>query len=291
MNKYINDIIINITTCISIYFLYDKMYIFLLLISIDSISYANHFLIKSIMHNIVDQDKNIVNQNNKLYKPTLFERYLSYAVIYFFYNIIKLLILNKGAIFFKIFLCIISLPLIFNIIYCKYEYIFKHITEFRDNIIRIIISEQIYNILVKLNIKFFNNKIILNKNEIINELNKCKNIGKEINKFIKNTLIVFVMSYTNSKSFIYYKIIKYIYIYNTGSYYINNINLDDAKQQIIKIFETKSYNDINDPMTIHTLIYLYKHNSKCNLEDIQFFINYEIISFMSKDHYSDDISA
>ena len=285
INYYNNDIFIHIFTLINLYFLINNMNLLLLLLSIDNISYANDFLIKSILNK--SNRNNIIIQNTKLYKLNIIERYIFYIFIYLFYSTIKLLILNKYTIFLKVLLSLSSLPIIFNnIIYDNYEDIFSRITLYKDKIIRLIFCEQIYLIIDKLNTKLLDDKLILNKDEIIftlnNELSKCNNIRTEIFKFIKNTLIVSLLSYCKSKSIIYYKLIKYIYIYNSGSYYINNINIENAKQKFITIFKNKSYKDLNDPMTIHSLLCLYyDKNTDTNWDEINEQINYNIICFMT----------
>lgn len=286
-----NDIFIHIITLINLYFLINNMNLLLLLISIDNISYANDFLIKSIFNRLNISNRNdIIIQNTKLYKLNIIERYIFYIFIYLFYSTIKILILNKCTIIIKLtklLLSLTSLPIILNnIIYDNYEDIFNRLTFYKDKIIRLIFCEQIYSIIAKLNTKLLDNRLILNKEEIIftlnDELSKCNNIRTEIFKFIKNTLVVSLLSYCKSKSIVYYKLIKYIYIYNSGSYYINNINIEDAKQKFIKIFETKSYKDLNNPMIIHSLLCLYyDKKTDTNWDEINGQINYDIICFMT----------
>ena len=64
--------------------------------------------------------------------------------------------------------------------------------------------------------------------------------------------------------------------------YINNINVKDAKKNFNDIFKNKNYDKLNDPMIIHSMLYLY-YNKKSEIDWDQFYqkIDYKIISFVT----------
>ena len=254
--------------------------IYLLLTSLDNISYALNFIIININNKLSYSD--IIDKNNSLYLLPLFERYLFYGFITIIYYAIQLLILRDYIFYIKIILSIASLPNINNIIYNKYYNIFNNIKQNKERIIKLIFCEQICNIIKKLNKNYIDDKIVLDNDEIIKILMESQNFKSEIITFIKNTLIVVLLNYFKSKSYIYYKITKYIYIYNSGNYYINNIDIDQAKQKFITIFKNKDYTKLNDPMTIHSMLYLY-YNKKTETDwNILYTkIKYNILSFVT----------
>lgn len=263
-------------TCFSI----NNFNTFLLILSIDNFSYALDFIMNNINKSLTYHD--IILRNNRVYKIGLTERYVYYIFITLFYYFIKILILDKYVYFLKILISLITIPYIFNqIIYDNFKDFFDKLSIYKDKIIKLIICEQLYNIIEKINKKYLNEKIILNKIDIINILKKC-DLKSELISFIKNFFVVTLLSYCKTKSFIYYKLIKYVYIYNSGKYYINNINEEEAKNKFIDIFKNKQYEKLNEPMTIHSMLQLYYiKNSNSNIIDFNNIINYKIISFMT----------
>ena len=280
MFGYIKNIFFDICLVFFDLYFYNDFNIFLLLISLDNISYAIDFISNNFNKTL--NYKEIINENNKLYISSLFERYIFYSFITCLYYFINIFILGNYLEYIKILLSLLSYPYINNIIYNNYTFVFKQIIIIKDDIIELIICEQIYNIIKKLNKYYIDDKILLDKKEIIDILKKSSNIKSEITTFIKNFLVVILLNYFKSKSFLYYKITKYIYIYNSGNYFINNINSDDAKDKFINIFKNKNYLKLNEPMTIHSMLYLY-YNKKTdtNLDIIYININYNIISFIT----------
>jgi len=274
------DIIFNsiifIFTCFSI----NNFNTFLLILSIDNFSYALDFIINNINKSLTYHD--IIFRNNKVYKIGLVERYIYYIFIAFLYYFIKILILDRYVYVLKILISLMSIPYIFNqIIYENFKDYFDKLCTYKDKIIKLLVCEQIYNIIEKINKKYLNEKIILNKSDIIMVLEKC-DLKSELLSFIKNFLIVSLLNYCKTKSFLYYKLIKYVYIYNSGKYYINNINEEEAINKFIDIFKNKQYNKLNEPMTIHSLLQLYYiKNSNTDMNELNNIINYKIISFMT----------
>jgi len=274
------DIIFNsiifVFTCFSI----NNFNTFLLILSIDNFSYALDFIMNNINKSLTYHD--IIFRNNKVYKIGLTERYIYYIFITLIYYFIKILILDRYVYFLKILISLMSIPYIFNqIIYENFKDYFDKLCIYKDKIIKLIICEQIYNIVEKINKKYLNDEIILNKTDIINILEKC-DLKSELISFIKNFFVVTLLSYCKTKSFLYYKLIKYVYIYNSGKYYINNINEEEAKNNFIDIFKNKQYEKLNEPMTIHSMLQLYYiKNSNSNMNDFNNIINYKIISFMT----------
>jgi len=274
------DIIFNsiifIFTCFSI----NNFSTFLLILSIDNFSYALDFIMNNINKSLTYHD--IIFKNNRVYKIGLVERYIYYIFITLLYYFIKILILDRYVYFLKILISLMSIPYIFNqIIYENFKNTFDKLCISKNKIIKLIICEQLYNIIEKINKKYLNEKIILDKTEIIIILEKC-DLKSELISFIKNFFLVSLLSYCKTKSFVYYKLIKYVYIYNSGKYYINNINEEEAINKFIDIFKNKQYEKLNEPMTIHSLLHLYYiKNKNSNIEEFNNIINYKIISFMT----------
>jgi hypothetical protein len=252
--------------------------IFLLLLSIDNISHAYNFLVNNYNQRLTYKD--IVDINNKIYLAPIFERYCFYGLITLTYYLFDLLVIENYIIFVKFLLSIIAFPYINNKIYERYVDIFEKIRLEKNKIIKLIFCKQIYKIIEKLNYEYVDNEIILYKNEIIDLLMVTNNFNNEIITFTKNIIIVLLLNYFKTKSIIYYKLTKYIYMINSGKNYINKINLDDAKENFIDIFKNKNYKKINDPMIIHSMLYLYynkKSSIDWNLYRQQ--IDYKLISF------------
>jgi hypothetical protein len=262
------------------YFLFETINIFLLLLSIDNISYAYNFLINNYNKKLTY--KEIIESNNKTYLTPIFERYLFYGFITITYYLFITLIMRNYIIFVKLLLALYAIPLINNKIYLEYTYIFDNVHEFKNKIIKLIFCDQIFTIIQKLNREYIDDNIILNKDELINILMLSTNIKNEIITFVKNILIVLLLNYFKTKSVIYYKITKYIYMINSGKNYVNNINVENAKKNFIDIFKNKNYDKFNDPMTIHTMLYLY-YNKKSSVDwDLyRQKIDYKIISFIT----------
>jgi len=274
------NILFNLSLIFFNWYFIDDFNILLLLISLDNVSYAVDFMINNINKNLSYNE--IINENNKLYLMPTFERYLFYGTITTIYHTIKLLILRDYILYIKIILSLSSYPYINNIIYKEYLDIFEDLSHNKEKFFKIIFCEQIYNIIKKLNRIYLDDEIILDKDEIIDILYKSSNIKSEIITFIKNTLIVILLHYFKSKSLLYYKITKYIYIYNSGNYFINNIDITKARNKFITIFTNKDYVKLNDPMAIHSMLFLY-YNKKTENDWITLRekINYNIITFIT----------
>jgi hypothetical protein len=230
------NILFNLSLIFFNWYFIDDFNILLLLLSLDNVSYAVDFMINNINKNLSYNE--IINENNKLYLMPTFERYLFYGTITTIYHTIKLLILRDYILYIKIILSLSSYPNINNIIYKEYLDIFEDLSHNKEKFLKIIFCEQIYNIIKKLNRIYLDDEIILDKDEIIDILYKSRNIKSEIITFIKNTLIVILLHYFKSKSLLYYKITKYIYIYNSGNYFINNIDITpfSLKNGTLKIY-------------------------------------------------------
>jgi hypothetical protein len=278
--KILFNILFNTLLVLFNWYFINDFNICLLLISLDNTAYGLNFLMNNIDHNLTYKD--IINVNNRLYKLQIFERYVFYIILTITYYFIKIFILNKYVFYLKIILSFLAIPLINNIIYDEYIIIFDKLKQSKEKLIKLIFCEQIFNIIKKLNKTYIDNKIDLDKTEIISVLIKSNNFKTEIITFIKNTLIVILLNYFKSKSFIYYKLIKYIYIYNSGIYFINNINVKEATEKFIEIFKNKNYAKINDPMTIHSMLFLY-YNKKTETDWNVLYakINYNIITFLT----------
>jgi len=276
----IYNIIFNLLLILtSWYYIYD-FNICLLLISIDNISYGLDFLMNNINKNLTYKD--IINVNNSLYKLQICERYIFYIFLICIYYFINIFITNDNIYYLKLLLSLLIIPTINNIIYDEYFDVFDKLKKYKEKIIKLIFCEQIYHIIKKLNIYYVDNKIDLDKKEIISVLMKLTNFKLEIITFIKNTLVVMLLNYFKSKSVVYYKLIKYIYIYNSGVYFINNINEKDATDKFIEIFKNKNYTKLNDPMTIHSMLFLYYNkNAETNWNILYDKINYNILTFLT----------
>ena len=276
----IYNIIFNLLLLIADWYFINNFNICLLLISIDNISYGLDFLINNINNKLTYKD--IIDVNNRLYKLQIFERYIFYIFLTGIYYFIKIFILNRYVFYLKIILSLLVIPIINNIVYDEYIDVFDRLKKSKEKLIKLIFCEQIYNIIKKLNKTYVDNKIDLNRTEIISVLMKLNNFNTEIITFIKNTLIVILLNYFKTKSFIYYKLIKYIYIYNSGIYFINNTNIKDATEKFIEIFKNKNYEKLNDPMTIHSMLFLY-YNKKTETDWNELYakINYNIITFLT----------
>jgi hypothetical protein len=274
------NIIFNLLLLIADWYFINNFNMCLLLISIDNISYGLDFLINNINNKLTYKD--IIDVNNRLYKLQIFERYIFYIFLTGIYYFIKIFILNRYVFYLKIILSLCVIPIINNLIYDEYVHIFENLKDSKEKLIKLIFCEQIYNIIKKLNKTYVDNKIDLNRTEIIQILMESNNFKKEIITFIKNTLIVILLNYSKTKSFIYYKLIKYIYIYNSGIYFINNTNIKDATEKFIEIFKNKNYEKLNDPMTIHSMLFLY-YNKKTETDWNELYtkINYNIITFLT----------
>ena len=236
-------------------FFVDTINIFILLLSIDNISYAYNFLINNYNKKLTY--KQIIDNNNKTYLTPIFERYTFYGFITMIYYLFVTLIIREWILFIKFMLALTSLPIINNLLYLHYKNVFDSVQMTKNKVIKFIFCEQIYSIIEKTNKNYVDNEIILNKNELIEVLMNISTIKDEIITFVKNILIVVLLNYFKTKSTVYYKITKYIYMINSGKNYINNINVEDAKKNFIDIFKNKKYDKLNDPMIIHSMLYLY----------------------------------
>jgi len=250
------------------------------LLSIDNISFAYNFLVNNYKKKL--SYKEIIDINNKKYLEPIFERYLFYGFVSLIYYIFVILIIRDYIIFIKVFLSLTAIPIINNCLYLDNKDIFEFVRLKKNEIIKLIFCEQIFTIIKKLNMEYVDNQIILNKDEIIKILMKTSNIKNEIITFTKNILIVLLLNYFKTKSVIYYKITKYIYMINSGKKFINNINIENAKANFIDIFENKNYERFNDPMIIHSMLFLY-YNKKSTVDwDLyRQKIDYKIISFIT----------
>jgi hypothetical protein len=249
-------------------------------LSIDNIAYAYNFLVNNYKKKL--SYKEIIDINNKTYLAPIFERYLSYGFISLIYYIFVILIIRDYIIFVKLVLSLYAIPIINNHLYLDNKDIFEFVRLKKNEIIKLIFCEQIFIIIKKLNQEYVDNQIILDKNEIIEILMETSNIKNEIITFTKNILIVLLLNYFKTKSVIYYKITKYIYMINSGKKFVNNINIENAKSNFIDIFKNKKYDKFNDPMIIHSMLFLY-YNKKSSVDwDLyRQKIDYKIISFIT----------
>jgi len=263
-----------------IYFFINTYNIFLLLLSIDNISYAYNFLVNNYKKKL--SYKEIVDINNKTYLTPFFERYLLYGFVSIIYYILVILIIRDYIIFVKIFISLCAFPVVNNYIYLSYNNYFEFIRLKKNEITKLIFCEQIYTIIKRLNAQYVDNEIIINKEEIIQILMDTMIVKDEIITFTKNILIVLLLNYFKTKSTIYYKITKYIYMINSGKKFINNINEKNAKTIFIDIFKNKNYDKFNDPMIIHSMLFLY-YNKKSSVDwDLyRQKIDYKIIEFVT----------
>lgn len=275
------NIIINLLLFFYIINVNNTNSIFLHILSIDNIAFALDFIINLIKTKQIfkrEHYQNIVILNNNLYKGKLIERYVYYILITFLYWLIYLFVIQNNIIRYIIFITII--PCVFNTIYDTYEKYFKLISEYKDYIIKIFLAEQVSNIIKFLSKKYIDD-VNVDKEHIKITLLETNTIIDEIYSFIKNFLIVLLMMYFRSKSILYYKIVKYIYIYNSGNYYINNIDLTSCKNNLKQIIEDKNYKKFNEPMIIQSMLYLY-YSKKDNQFDLYINkFNYGIIEYFT----------
>lgn len=275
------NIIINTLLFLFITYFINIYNTLLLFISIDNFAFALDFIINiSKSKYITTNDyKEIIINNNKLYLGNIFERYIYYIGLCIIYNLIYFFVISNNILIKYIF-CILIIPDIYNYIYETYEEYFTKIYIYKNYIIKIFLADQVTNIIKFLSKKYIDD-IIIDKEHIKITLIETDTLISEIYLFIKNFLIVLLMMYFRSKSIFYYKIVKYIYIYNSGNYYIANINLETCKENLKQIIKEKNYTKLNEPQIIQSMLYLYysKKDDKFDMFINKF--NYNIIEFFT----------
>ena len=254
--------------------------ILLLFISIDNFSYAIDFIINILKskYNKIDNHKQIIIKNNNLYLGTSYEKYVFYIILYIFYNLLYYFVTQNIII--KYCTCFLIIPDIYNQIYLKYNNYFDIVSSYRNYILKIFLAEQVTNIIKFLSKKYIDD-INIDKEHIKLTLIENEMLIPETYLFIKNFLIVLLMMYFRSKSILYYKIIKYIYIYNSGKYYITNIDLEKCKIDLQQIILEKKYNKLNEPQLIQSMLYLYYSKNDDQFEILTQKLNYNIIEFFT----------
>ena len=274
------NLLLNCGLCIFISYFIDIYNTLLLLISIDNFAYAINFILYILNRKYDNKDnhKQIIIENNNLYFGSTYERYMFYILSYIIYNLIYYFVTEHSII--KYLICFAIIPDIYNHIYIKYNNCFLLIKEYITYILKIFLAEQVTNIIKYLSEKYIDD-ISIDKEHIKETLLETDTLISEIYLFIKNFFIVLLMMYSRSKSIFYYKIIKYIYIYNSGNYYITNIDLEKCKSNLKQIIEDKNYKKFNEPQIIQSMLYLYYSKKDDKFDIIIDKINYNLIEFFT----------
>jgi hypothetical protein len=250
------------------------------LIYIDSIYYIIDFIKNSFNKKI--SDNQVLINNSGLYKTDSLNRYFYYLSTSVLYTYLKYFVFNAEILFLKYIFGLLIVPFIFNdYIYPKLWHIFDKISIKKTKLIKKICSEQIASAIIQLNKIYIANIDLIDKDQLVNKLMTVTNIQTNIYMFIKNTVATILMMKLRKSSTFYYKLTKYAYVYNSGDY-LQNINLDEAKNIYIDTIKYKKYDEMVKPMFIQSVIYLYYSQNTGNyFETVALYLRYKLVICLS----------
>jgi hypothetical protein len=282
------DIIVMIIN-LFIFYNFDDVNLLLILISLDSLFYAIDFIYLFIRNT---EKKLIIESNNNLYNYGLVERYTFYFILYMLYFCVIFFVFGYEVYILKYFIGILSIPKVFKFMTINYSFVGNILSKINYEKNKLLIKLCVYqtvHIIDNISVKYLNKNI--NKSNVEKIILEINGIDTYIIKFLKNTIYVFIMIFlrNNSKiTNITYTIIKHIYGYNYGDY-IKSINIDEAKDLLINIIDNDDYHKIIKPLTIQSMIFLYKNGNSNNNYIEQFYFKFLTImtlwtlsSFVSK---------
>lgn len=261
-------------------YLCNNFMLFIGLISIDS-AYAAMDFIKSNTDKTLT-DSQVLETNGKIYDIGTMERYIFYMLISTVYGGISYLVLDYDMIICKHLIGLLIVPKFFNAqmtYYCSD--IFSKITVEKNELVTKICFEQIANAIIYLEKVYIGRRKAIDKLEIINALYNIDAVKTDAYLFVKNVIITSVLIYLRKNSKVYYKIAKHAYSYGYGMY-IQEMTLDKAKLLFDNIIVNKQYGELQNPMVIQAIIYLYY--DKEETDEFNFYIKklkYRIVTMLS----------
>lgn len=250
--------------------IYKKKYIF---IQLSIISLLYFFLDNYLLINIYNIDtiygiivfilNYFINNNNIIYQPKLFIRYIYYSILIFLFYFINILTLFYFYFIFYFITYIFLSPFIIEYITHtnKFKIITKNIYDSIEDFIYFILSKQIVKIIIIISKTSFNYTPNIKKDEFKNYVKKLS-----IPNFINFTL-----------SFIYVTILHYLerngktfYTIIFRQYYFKQIFIQD-KSYIIDLMKNKNWVKLLDPYTLDVIInhYLKQNNNSSIIHKIK----------------------
>ena len=231
------------------------------MITLDGLYSSLHAITAYINSENRDMSESHIINMEPLYTSSLLDRYIYYGSQYSIYKLLSwffwvpdntiMNLLNCGMIF-------TIIPPLLNII-LKTK-LFNKVREKKEEIIKTMVSKQLANIIQFSSSTYLDKDIIIDYHELIPLFNNYGNTMIYVQYMIKNTLITLALNYVKiySKS-IYYKMIKYAYVYKTGRE-IKSFSSITAKKTLNDMVNKKQWTDLLNTNIYNAILYLFQEN-------------------------------
>ena len=255
-------------------------------ISIDSLYSAMFFIKHFIDDNLTESQ--IIDVSSSLYNGSVFDRYIYYSMIYSIYIIMCNLLWVDDINIIYYGLLLTTIPFIINKV--LRSILFDKIKERKEYFIKLIVSKQLSSLIKKSAYVYLDREIEIDYREILPILKSYSDTITYLQYVLKNTLIMFLVSYVKKYSTkFYYKMLKYIYNYKTGTT-LESYNKESAKKMLTNIIDNKQWYELMKPNIYRAIFLLFQTNdddtdfikiiiNKFNYKMITMFTIWTITSF------------
>lgn len=278
MNKLIysliNYIVILIVKCF-----FQTQSIFFIGIYIDSLCSAIQFIKSYFVDSYINDSlsiSHIVTATDNVYKIGSLERYIYYFVLQMFYCVLTFSFwIPENPFLIDIFLVFLIPEIINYLSKTILSNFFGIIKNEKKNITRLIICKYSNILIKKISSIYIQNPIDLKDEELMNIFNDYDLSIHYFYEFIKNGLVLCIISYLYKKTN-YGKIINYISSYKIGiRLKLTPIDITNSEKYMIELINNKQWEKIIEPITFQHLMIIYQ--SKEGPNQIEYLI--KIIKF------------
>ena len=231
------------------------------MITLDGLYSSIHAITAYVSSENKDMTESQIITMEPLYTSSALDRYIYYGLQYCTYKLLSWFFwipdsTSMSLLNYSIILTII--PPLLNII-LKTE-LFNKIRKKKEAVIKTILSKQITNIIQFSSKTYLDKDIVIDYHEIIALFDSYDDTIVYMQYMVKNALIILVLNYVKMYSkTIYYKMIKYAYIYKTGEE-IKSFNSITAKKALNEMVNKKRWSDLLNANIYNAILCLFQEN-------------------------------
>lgn len=228
------------------------------MLALDSLVNSVVFLKTYINSNLTETE--VVSISNSVYTESTLNRYVCYTTVYISYITLCNMLWIDSIPVIEQLLFTTAVPYIVN--YIVQTPLMKTVIKKKENIISVIISKHI-SLLLKLYSKsYLKKEVTVDNKRILTLLDNYDTTMNCLCSMCKNIVVLSVMSYIkNYSTDFYYKISKYIYVYNTGDTLESYTELS-AKKYLEYIIDNEQWDELLKPNTYKAVVRTLQVESK-----------------------------
>ena len=266
--------IVGVVSKIFTYLKYIKYLYYVLMIILVKLFTPNMLLgmvsldgLYSSIHSIVSYIKN-TDETQKvsvrpIYKHPILDRYICYTIHFITYKMLCWVFWIPDSTMTRVFSYLSMLTVIPHILNnILNSYTFQKIKKGKKDIIKTISSKQMANLVQFFSKTYLDKEVTIDYKEILPLFDNYDVTVSYLQSILKNTVITSLLNFLKiyAKK-IYYKTVKYIYIYKTGDG-IKSFNPNTARKALETMIENKNWGALLDTSIYNAIICLYQENTE-----------------------------